>query len=568
MVKISVITPTIGRASLRHAIESVKSQKLQEGVFIQHIVVFDGPKCREKYESTLAPEQTGGRLDWQILPITLPFSTGKDGSYGQKIMGAGVCLTDADWVCFLDDDNTFDENHLQSCLDASKGKDWVFSLRKIFSKGEYIEEDLFESLGPYKKNYSGENDILIDNNCYFLKRELALSLGKVWNSGWGADRLMARILCTQYPNFSCTFLHTVNYEMDPKHLRLENNRPVKDAVYVFHLTPDATKKAIAHWIEYQKCQRECLPEEEPCYDPLLGQKQWQQNFFLGAKFNICDGFELWKYAPSGSKFFFVVFDQKIFPPGAYERKDVEKILYFAESPNRNYIHNWDESFLKNFDRIISCWENADVFLDPKKHEIRPFVNKFNFCSSETEALFPETEKEESICCVLQNRSTEGKYEIRGIKLWSLDYLRFINMKRLEKWGNKVVCYGPSWRNSGLPFRETKDRFLDQEPVIDIYKKHKWVYISENTNAKGYMSEKIYDALAAGCIPIYVCSEKTHSRYYDLLKKVAIVVGYEENISEVFSHQKDFVPKRKDVVEFLKLGSIDRFLNSTELGLAQ
>ena len=39
--------------------------------------------------------------------------------------------------------------------------------------------------------------------------------------------------------------------------------------------------------------------------------------------------------------------------------------------------------------------------------------------------------------------------------------------------------------------------------VDLIKNFTFVLILENTNAQGYVSEKIYDAFIAGCIPIYL-----------------------------------------------------------------
>jgi hypothetical protein len=44
--------------------------------------------------------------------------------------------------------------------------------------------------------------------------------------------------------------------------------------------------------------------------------------------------------------------------------------------------------------------------------------------------------------------------------------------------------------------------VDNTNIFDFYKKFNFALIVENCDAENYVSEKIYDAWVAGCIPVY------------------------------------------------------------------
>ncbi len=540
---IAVVTPSIGRPELKRAMDSVRDQLLVPGMSVKHYVVFDGPGAQAKYRKAIPKD---------VVVVNLPFNTGKGGNYGHKIMGAMCSLLKENWICFLDDDNTFEPNHLKTMVESAHGKDWVFSYRNMYVDGKFFGKDTYESLGPHRVvSLDQSYRFLIDTNCYMIKRPIALSAYKAWLTGWGADRVLADYLMRNFRSYNCTFQYTVNYYTTRDMVITDYVVPIeKKPVYVFHMTPEATKKAIKQWDLYEETKSVCEPDEEPYYDPHIGQKQWQINFYLGSPFPVCNGYDAYMHAPSGSTFLFVMYDINAFPPEAYTRKDVHKILYTVESPNKNYIKNWEPATLKHFDLVITYWKDA-VHPNVIYH---PFVNKLNlFSSVELESLIkPEAEREDSICCVLQNRSTNGKYSIGETQLESLDYLRLQSMKNLAN-KNSVVVYGNSWYGTGLPLKLTKSRFLDEEYVTDLYKNHRYVYVSENTDARGYVSEKIFDALIAGCTPIYCCTETNYDWVVKEFGDVAIIMKPGE--IPIIQPKND----RKKTIEILKKYSIDKLL---------
>ena len=43
---------------------------------------------------------------------------------------------------------------------------------------------------------------------------------------------------------------------------------------------------------------------------------------------------------------------------------------------------------------------------------------------------------------------------------------------------------------------------DEEKTVQIYQRYTFALIIENCDAEGYVSEKFYDAICAGCVPLY------------------------------------------------------------------
>ena len=327
------------------------------------------------------------------------------------------------------------------------------------------------------------------------------------------------------------------------------------------MTPEATTKAIMAWKEHLIASEGCDEDEEVQYDPRLGQKQWQTNFYLGSPFDISDGFDAFKHAPSGSTFLFISFDLRQFPLDALNRKDVKKILYTVESPNRSYVHNWTKQNLSFFDTVITYWGDHPDHSNVVYH---PFVNKLNlFSECELASILPYTNpRENSVGCVLQNRPGRGSYQIDSTTLETLDYLRLEMLQKISKI-MPVKCYGASWAKSQLPYSLTRDRFLDDEPVTSLYSKHRFVYVSENTDAKGYFSEKIHDALIAGCIPIYVCTEKNYDEAQREFGTVAIILRPEDS-DDIFAEKiKNFTSSPKDRETILRKYSIDQLITKID-----
>ena len=174
-MKVSVITATTGNARLANCIESVRNQTYKN---IEHVVVVDGRSRWESVSEILdALEFPNGSNEHVIV---LPHPTGLNRFNGHRIYGGFSFLASGDYIAWLDDDNEFTPNHIESLVRITEEKnlDWAYSLRQIVdSEGKFICNDDCENLGKYK---SVINDHFVDVSCFFVRRELAVNIAPVW----------------------------------------------------------------------------------------------------------------------------------------------------------------------------------------------------------------------------------------------------------------------------------------------------------------------------------------------------------------------------------------------------
>ena len=169
--RVTVITPTTGTRYLQQNLESVAAQTYSN---LTHLVVSDGPdpedKIRDKVKS----------FDRTTF-LALPHNTGHSGYNGHRIYGAMSYLAEADYVCFLDEDNWLDPNHVEDLVKVTDDRyEWAFSFRKIVdSEGNYICNDDCESLGLWPTCLSDE-EYFLDTGCYFLPVKLAVQISSAW----------------------------------------------------------------------------------------------------------------------------------------------------------------------------------------------------------------------------------------------------------------------------------------------------------------------------------------------------------------------------------------------------
>jgi GT2 family glycosyltransferase len=205
-----VITPTVGKAQLKNAIDSVSNQTYQN---LTHLIVVDGT---EYFQAVLriAP------IKQNVIITTAPFNTGGNGYYGHRIYAAYSHLVNHDYVAFLDEDNWFEPNHIESLVETleTKDYDWVHSLRKVYTENDkYLADDCCESIGRYPIWFSQPDNPqhLVDTSSYLFNREFITSVSSHWNYGWGGDRRFFMIVTRElgHNNYGTTGLHTLNYRL-------------------------------------------------------------------------------------------------------------------------------------------------------------------------------------------------------------------------------------------------------------------------------------------------------------------------------------------------------------------
>jgi hypothetical protein len=201
---VTVITPTTGAFYLKQALESVKSQTYEN---VQHLVVVDGNHPKAHVILQDYPE---------VDVIELPYPTGTDRYNGHRIYGAATYLAKGEYLCFLDEDNWLEPDHVESLMKVIEaGNQWAYSLRKITDKnGNYVCNDDCESLGKWP---SCLNDYFVDVGCYFFPKELALQLTPIWHRKARepgvpeVDRMLIHVLRQNNLTYDTNGLYTLNY---------------------------------------------------------------------------------------------------------------------------------------------------------------------------------------------------------------------------------------------------------------------------------------------------------------------------------------------------------------------
>ena len=223
-MRVMVITPTTGKDTLYKALDSVANQTVKT----EHLVVVDGAKAQDNL--TINNIQVPPNWNGNMMPLYE--NVGADGWYGHRVYAAMPLMVNADYILFLDEDNWFEPNHVETMLNKIKSKDlmWAYSLRRICDeRGEYVCDDDCESLGRYPTFYDHTINF-VDTNCYCFRREFLVTVAHHFYGGWGADRPFYKATSAALPSFGCTGEATVNYRAPERLLKMfiEGNKAMKN----------------------------------------------------------------------------------------------------------------------------------------------------------------------------------------------------------------------------------------------------------------------------------------------------------------------------------------------------
>ena len=209
---ITVITPTVGSPKLWDAIESVKAQTYA----CKHLIVLDGPDVK----ADRLPWPHDGYENCHI--VKTPENTGKTGGnfYGHRIYAAYPHLINSDYILFLDEDNWYEPDHVESLVRTIEEKNlhFSYSLRKIFDPNKnYLCDDNCESLGKWeifmsRKSPHGKQ-YLVDTSSFCFRRDFLQSTCHLWHAGWGGDRKYLYAVKDSC-NWNTSGKHTLCYRLD------------------------------------------------------------------------------------------------------------------------------------------------------------------------------------------------------------------------------------------------------------------------------------------------------------------------------------------------------------------
>lgn len=191
--RIGIVTP-VGPESQRlpNAIESVAAQRWPAAI---HIVVYDGHEPAER--------------DPRVRHVVLPFPC-EDTGATPRAVGANLALAQhCDALAFLDADNMWSPEHLDSLAKLAERYDITVSTRRICdANGQFLYEGDMESDGA----------IFADTNCFLLTGR-AVSIARHWGDvprrpgirTAGVDRVFWGRVKKQGFSIGCTGLATVCY---------------------------------------------------------------------------------------------------------------------------------------------------------------------------------------------------------------------------------------------------------------------------------------------------------------------------------------------------------------------
>lgn len=205
-MKVAVVTPTIGTRYLSDCVQSIDEQTYDN---LTHYIFLDGEK---QYGNKIWHQLEGAS---RIKTIRLEENIGK-GWYGHRVYAACSFLVNADIIFYLDEDNWFEKDHVESLVKiiTEENLDWAYSFRKIYDKeGNYLCEDNCESLGKWPIYFS-EDQYHIDTSSFAVKQNVATRIGHSWYGQWGADRKFFFNLSKYFPKYDCSMNHSLCYRLD------------------------------------------------------------------------------------------------------------------------------------------------------------------------------------------------------------------------------------------------------------------------------------------------------------------------------------------------------------------
>lgn len=197
MKSVAVFTCARGRDSIKQTAASVVAQTHT----CQHYVVWNGAKAAYHLPGA--------------YQIYLPKSTGDNGIMNGAVCAMAAYIATEDYICFCDDDNWMEPDHVQSLVEALEAKNagYAYCLRNLMHPdGSFYARDDGESIGHY-----GD---LVDVNCYLMRRDLATGIAPLWYRTNGetmiGDRYVWAALRQANTPWAATGKYTLNYRMSAR----------------------------------------------------------------------------------------------------------------------------------------------------------------------------------------------------------------------------------------------------------------------------------------------------------------------------------------------------------------
>jgi hypothetical protein len=189
---VAVVTPTLLRPRL---VEALRSIYAQQGV--GRIQVLLGVDRVAHPPDPIDAALRDRPPHVSALLVALPYSTSArrgglhpshDGGALRSILSF---MANSRYVAYLDDDNTWEPDHLQSLLAAVQGQAWSHSLRTLIDEttGEDLGLDRWHAVGVGRGRYAFRGG-MVDPSCLLIDKLACLDALPRWSQGpeWEADR--------------------------------------------------------------------------------------------------------------------------------------------------------------------------------------------------------------------------------------------------------------------------------------------------------------------------------------------------------------------------------------------
>jgi SAM-dependent methyltransferase len=194
----AVVVPTVGRPTLERAVRSVFAQQFPGTIQVLVGVDAWGGGDRARLESLAAAAPP----NCSVLVFDPGYSTSsRRGGFTPAGTGGALrtvlsYLAQSRLVAYLDDDNWWAPDHLDSLVGAVAGHDWAYSLRWYADgSGKPLCVDAWESVGPGAGAFAEKFGGFVDPSCLLIDRVACEPALRLWchplpedASGMSTDR--------------------------------------------------------------------------------------------------------------------------------------------------------------------------------------------------------------------------------------------------------------------------------------------------------------------------------------------------------------------------------------------
>ena len=223
-VDASVVIITVGRDSLLRAVRSVFHQT-HSGI-LQILIGVDA-ELFQPVVPLIEKLIQESPVNIFITPIHMGYSTSvrhggvHTSHFGGSLRTALSFLAASQYVTYLDDDDWYEPNHIESLLKAIDGHPWAFTLSNYADSNTnaILGVDTIESVGPGRGVFQEKFGGFVRPSALMLDKIKLSHLLHLWSispfpTGDGEDRLIFMQLL-KYMDYGETRIPTVNCALDP-----------------------------------------------------------------------------------------------------------------------------------------------------------------------------------------------------------------------------------------------------------------------------------------------------------------------------------------------------------------